>query len=231
MNDLLTYRLSDFIPFSAQTWRDLVESYNQDLWPIQALIVLLTVVVIVTGRLSRRSMTWRRTACTGLAALWVFVGWQFLAMRYATINWAATWFAAGFMLEAVLLVYFGVLKARLFDPVGTLLQRGTGLSLFVYALALKPTFDLVTGVPVAQMEVFGVMPDSLAIGTIGIVLASAGRQDRRVTGTLLLWPTLWCLISGLTLLGLELQGAMFLLVISVGTPAIIILSPLSRSPG
>ena len=42
-----------------------------------------------------------------LAACWLWVAWAFLFSRYATINWAATWFAGLFAVQAVLLVLAG----------------------------------------------------------------------------------------------------------------------------
>ena len=39
-----------------------------------------------------------------LAACWTWIAWAYLGSRYATINWAAVYFAYGFALQALLLL-------------------------------------------------------------------------------------------------------------------------------
>ena len=48
-----------------------------------------------------------------LAACWLWVAIAFHATRYATINWAASYFAWAFGLEAALLIWIGVVRGRL----------------------------------------------------------------------------------------------------------------------
>ena len=44
------------------------------------------------------------------AACWLWVAWAYLLVRYDTINWAASYFAFGFAIEAALLVWSGIIR-------------------------------------------------------------------------------------------------------------------------
>jgi hypothetical protein len=48
-----------------------------------------------------------------LATCWLFVAWAYLLARYDTINWAASYFAAGYAVEALLLVWTGLIRNQL----------------------------------------------------------------------------------------------------------------------
>jgi hypothetical protein len=54
-----------------------------------------------------------RTIAMILATCWLFVAWAYLLARYDTINWAASYFAAGYAVEALLLVWTGLIRNQL----------------------------------------------------------------------------------------------------------------------
>src|SRR4029078_1116755 len=102
MQDWGNYSLTDFLLSSPRTYYRLFELYNAAVWPAHA-------VTFILGALMA-ALIWRRQQPTVvwllLAALWVWVAIAFHLERYATINWAAPYFAITFALEAVLLLFF-----------------------------------------------------------------------------------------------------------------------------
>ncbi len=200
MPEWWTYGLSDFLLFSPRTYYRLIERHNAALWPAHMVTLALGLVV---GVLVRRPTPRRvRPAAALLAALWAWVGWAFVARRYATINWAATYFALLFAVETLLLGWIAVAPGgprtgRLRDaadaPAGA--RNVGGAALFGFALLLYPLLALLLGRGWAQAEVFGMAPDPTALGTLGVLL----RVDGWPRGVLLAAPVLWCLLSGATL--------------------------------
>ena len=183
-----TYRPSDFLLFAARTYYRLFELYNADIWPLQ-LVTLLAGAAIVVLMISRRPWGGRVIAVI-LMACWLWVAWAFHWQRYSTINWAATYFAAGFAIEAALLLWIGVLRNRLaFDPDRNMRSR-IGVVIVVFALVAQPLVGLLSSRGWAQVETFGVAPDPTAVATLGVLLA-ADRPHR----TALLLPLLWCVTS------------------------------------
>lgn len=193
MSEWWTYRLSDLLMFAPETYYRLFELYNRDVWPLQ--IVMLAAGVAVGALAARGKDRWHgRVIGVVLALIWAWVGWAYLLERYATINWAAKWFAGGFMLEALLIAWKGGFRDRLRGgerhP-----SQWAGLVLFIFALAIQPLVGLLIGRGVAELELFGLAPDPTAIATLGIVLFLGERLQLSLA-----WlPLLWCAISGATL--------------------------------
>ena len=108
MSEWWTYRLSSFLLFSPRTYYRLFELYNRDLAGAARRagarhrdLALLFSHAAARGKARRRRL---------LAACWLWVAWAFLAERYATINWAASYFALAFAIEALLLLWAGVVR-------------------------------------------------------------------------------------------------------------------------
>ena len=186
MSEWWTYSLSDFLLFSPRTYYRLFELYNAALWPAHLLAAVAGLAILAC--MLRGGRGWR-AACVLLGACWLWVGWVFLLDRYATINWAAAWFAGLFVVQAILLV----------------LTRGAAaITLLVFALAVYPSIGIAVGRPWTQAEVFAMAPDPTALGTLGFALLAptAGRR-----WLLLAIPLLWCAISGATLWTMEAPEA------------------------
>jgi len=195
MSEWWTYSLSSFLLFSAHTYYRLFELYNADVWPLQIVGLALGLALLV---LIWRAPAWSgRAVATILVACWLFVAWAYLLERYDSINFAARYFAIGFVLQAALLAWTGVIRDRLRFDMRDVAAK-TGLALIVYALAVHPLIALFTGRPWTQAEIFGLAPDPTAIATLGVLLAAD-----RPRWHLLMLPLLWCAISGLTLWTME----------------------------
>lgn len=186
MSEWWKYTVSDFLMFSPRTYYRMIERYNEAVWPGQLATLALGVAIL---GLLYRPVRERRWIISGIVAvLWAFVAGAFLWKRYTTINWAATYFAGIFAIEAVLLLRPTFRPGR--DPVGIL-----GVALFVSSLALYPLLAPLLGRGWRQSEIFGVAPDPTVLATLGLLLVAEG-PPRWWT---LAVPLLWCLISGATL--------------------------------
>lgn len=201
MSEWWTYRISDFLLFSPRTYYRLIERYHREVWPLHVLTTLAGVAILVLA-LRRRGRGEGRIIAVILAALWLWVAWAFHLQRYATINWAARWFAAAFVLEALLLVWTGVARNELARPSAPHLTQWAGIGLFSFALLGSPLFWRLG--PWAPPEVFGITPDATALGTIGIVLF----LGERIRLSLLVIPLVWFAISAATLYAMNIPSAL-----------------------
>jgi hypothetical protein len=197
MSEWWTYTLSDFLMFAPRTYYRLFELYNLAIWPMQLLTLALGVALLA---LMQGRASWHgRAAAAILAACWLWVAIRFHLERYATINWAASYFAAAFALEALLLAWIGVVRGRLAFDRGQPIARWTGLGLVVFAVLAFPFVGMLAGRTWAQSEIFGVAPDPTAIATLGVLCAASGRS----TWVLQIVPALWSAVSAATLFAMQ----------------------------
>jgi hypothetical protein len=193
MSDWWTYRLSDFLLFSPRTYYRLIERYNEALWPVHLLTLMLGCGLLVL--LLRTRAGWPRVVWPTLALLWAWVAWAFLWQRYSTINWAAALLVPLFALQGLLLAWAGWVRkpAGLFTSGGA--ARVLGMVLLMASVVVYPVIAILAGRPWKQAEVFGMTPDPTAIATVGLTLLAG----HRLRSSLLVIPVVWCLFSGLTL--------------------------------
>jgi hypothetical protein len=193
MSEWWTYELSDFLLFSPRTYYRLLELYNAAIWPAQCAAAALGAVLLV---LLLWRAPWRGRAIAAiLVASWLWVTWFYLLQHYDTINWAAGYFAYGFAVEVVLLLWTGAIRDRLRPQPPSAVAGAAGCGLVVYAVAIYPLVGpLLLARPWAQAEMFGVAPEPTVIATLGVLVAAVGAH-----WLLLAIPLLWCAIGGATL--------------------------------
>ncbi|QRM29959.1 DUF6064 family protein [Microvirga sp. VF16] len=193
MADWLSYTLSDFLLFSARTYYRLFELYNRAIWPAQLLALLLGLILL--WRLQRTGPQQGSVVMVILAAGWLWTAWAYLLEYYDTINWAARYLATAFVVEALLLIWTGLVRNRiLFLPYGDWISR-TGMGLVLFALAVQPLIGPLVGRDWWQAEIFGVAPDPTVLATLGVLLT----VDKRPPWGLMIIPLIWCALSGATL--------------------------------
>ncbi|MBP2312823.1 DUF6064 family protein [Azospirillum soli] len=197
MSEWWTYTPSDFLLFSPRTYYRLIELYNAAIWPGQLVALVAGLAILVLVR--RAGPSSGRIVAAILAAGWLWVAWGYLFTRYATINWAASYVAAAFAIETLLLAVAGVIAGKLTFHGG---GRWVGLGLFLFALFIQPLIGPLSGRAWSRAELFGVMPDPTVVATLGVLLAAD-----RVRWELLAVPLLWCLFSGATLWTMEAPDA------------------------
>ena len=189
MSEWWTYRLSSFLLFSRQTYERLHELYNAGIWPMQ--IAMLLLGIAIAALVFRRAPSGARIAALLLAACWLWVAWAFHLRRYATINWAAVYFAGAFIAEALLLAWIGVARGRVVIQSMKPQLHCVGWWMLPFALIAQPAIGLLAGRTAMQVGYFGTAPDPTVVGTLGVLLLARDAQ-----WTLMAIPLLWCALSG-----------------------------------
>ncbi|WP_376695976.1 DUF6064 family protein [Wenzhouxiangella sp. EGI_FJ10305] len=214
MSDWQSYRLEDFIPFSPEIYWRLIERVNEAFWPLHVLTVVLGVAALV---LALRGNT--RVALALLAPAWLGSGVIFHFNYYAELNWAAHWFGWGFIVQAALLTAIPAFNATPREPGHSgPVRRWFGAAIGIGALLAYP---LIT------FETCGLHPDPTAIATLGVLLVSLRGV---IAGLAILIPSIWCLITTLTLIPLEAAWAPLPLAVAVVSGAFLIIGAFFPRP-
>ncbi|MBX9823679.1 MAG: hypothetical protein K2Y27_01670 [Xanthobacteraceae bacterium] len=198
MSEWWTYRLSDFLMFAPRTYYRLFELLNAELWPLP--------LVMLAAGLVTLWLVWRgaggRVVAALLAAAWIVVAWAYHFDRYATIHTAAPYYAAGFAIQALLLVWCSVRRDGFGFDSQPVPVKWSGLVLLAAGVVFYPLLAPLLGRPWSQVEIFGVAPDPTTVATLGVLLLAKGRA-----AVLLALPLLWCAITALTLWTMEAPEA------------------------
>lgn len=179
------------LPYTAEIFFSSFEQYNRALWPLPLLAFALGVAgLLLTFRPARHG---DRAIAAALAAAWLWTGYGYHYLHFATINFAAPIYAALFILEGLLLVWTGVVRDRIafrFRP------DVVGWSGLILALAGLLAWPLADGLAYgwAGVRLVGLAPGATAVFTLGMLLLT----ERRTPLHLALMPLLWTLVAGAT---------------------------------
>ena len=193
MSDWLTYHLADLILFSSHTYYRLIELYNIAIWPSQMLAIVASCFLLI--------LIWRRPAWHGkalsliLAFSWLWVAWAFHWQRFSTIHWIADYFGMAFVLQAIALIWTGVVKNQLIISPANNVTQSTGLGILIVSLFVQPFMTIFTGHSWKQAELFGIAPDPTVTATIALLLLTRIKKH----WWLIIIPFLWCMVSAATL--------------------------------
>jgi len=218
LGDPASYSVADFVPFTAEAYFRLIERFGEMVWPWHGATLVLGMAAVI--------LAWRggpRIACALLAVPWAWVGIAFLGQRYAQLNWAGSWFAGAFLVEAGMLLllaatgagsdHAGAARAAGQAPVREYsVPRTGGLVLAALGLVAYPAIAPLAGFGVFQAETFGIHPDATAIVALGIALIGLRGAALWLAAVI---PILWCVVTGLTLQVLDAPWAPVPLAVAV----------------
>lgn len=204
MGEWWTYSIADLVLFTPETYFRLFELHHRDWWPVQ--LVSMTLAAVILLCLWRKPARGGRVIAILLAISWAWVGWAFLHLRFAPIHWVADWYAAAFMLQALLLSVSGVSRRGPEFAIGNSVRSGSGVFILLGALLVMPVTAYLTGRNWMQAELFAMTPDATALATLGLVLLAKGR----VAVWLAVIPVAWCFVTGATLWVLKAPEALIL---------------------
>ncbi|HET7462699.1 MAG TPA: DUF6064 family protein [Longimicrobium sp.] len=171
------------LPFTLEQFLDVFARYNQQVWPVQLVLIALALTAVHLALRPGPGGGW--AVATILALLW---GWTAVAYHWSfftRVNPAAYAFGGVFMLQAALLLFAGDLRALWFQP----RRDAAGIAgwvLVAYALVGYPLVGWLAGHRYPAAPTFGV-PCPTTIFTLGVLLGLQGRPARR----LFVIPVLW----------------------------------------
>jgi hypothetical protein len=176
------------LPFTVDQFYGVFSLYNTSVWPVQYILVALALAVLVMVLIPRR---WSGSVITvTLGFLWAWMGVGYHLAFFAAINKASYVFAAAFLIEALLFMWYAFGKTRLSFSITSNLRTWIGMLLILFALVIYPLISHLAGHDYPTIPTFG-LPCPTTIFTIGI-LAFANTALPRA---LLIIPALWCIVG------------------------------------
>lgn len=174
------------MPFSTEQFLSVFELYNTAIFPTQLILIGLALIAVVLGMRSRGG----RLLSSILAFFWAWMAVAYHLLFFSTINPAAYFFAAVFLLQAVTFIRLGVQKDRFRFRSGADLSGIAGWLMIAYSLVLYPLLGYSLGHLFPRSPTFGV-PCPTTIFTFAMLLW----QRQPVPFYVLAIPLSWSLIG------------------------------------
>ena len=175
------------LPFTKEQFFDLFAAYNEALWP--ALVALWIASVMASALLLSLRRPPNRWISALLAAHWVWSALAYHVAFFTRINPAAWLFAALFLLQAALFLWWGVVQGRLsFAPWRNAWAPVAWL--FVAYSLVYPGINGLQHLGMWRIPTFGV-PCPTTILTAGLLMLAAPRSWR-----LSIVPVIWSVVGG-----------------------------------
>ena len=177
------------LPFTRNEFIAVFTGYNTAIWPAQIITYLVGLGPVAC--LARPGRASDRLISGVLAVSWLWTGIVYHWFSLASINRAAYLFGAGFILEAALLVFCGVIWRGLSYRYSAGPAAYFGLSLVVFAAVIYPLVGLAAVDRYPRVPTFGLTPCPVTLFTFGMFLIASS-----VPKALLIVPLAWSLIGG-----------------------------------
>jgi hypothetical protein len=176
------------VPFTIEQFLDVFRQYNTAVWPMQVVFVLLALIAI---HFSIQSKTYsNKIIVCILAFFWLWMGTIYHLVYFSRINKAAIVFGILFIIQAIIFLYFGLIKNKLSFRLTTGTHGIIGIILIVFSLLIYPLLGYWWGHIYPLSPTFG-LPCPTTIFTFGILLFSGSK----ISPWVILIPFLWSLIG------------------------------------
>ncbi len=203
------------LPFDTQQFLAVFVAFNAAIWPAQPIAYGFALVAI--GALLTRHPWRERIILAILSLFWAWNGIVYQLVYFSPINPAAVGFAALFVVQASLLMWYAIWPGNLLLEIDRSWRSALGALLTVYAAVIYEVLGVIAGHGLMKGPLLGVAPCPTTIFTVGMLLMMRGRPVIRLS----VIPVVWALIGsvaavqlgvpedfGLTVAGLVLVFAL-----------------------
>ena len=175
------------LPFTTDQFLSVFKEYNQSLWPTQVILILIALLLLYF--LFREKIYSNGLISAGLALFWLWMGIVYHLIFFSQINPAAKIFGALFIIQAVLFIYYGIIKHNLEFKYKKNIIGFISIVFFLYALIFYPLLGFALGNRYPEMPTFG-LPCPTTIFTFGLIMLLENRKKQ-----LFIIPILWSIIG------------------------------------
>jgi Family of unknown function (DUF6064) len=176
------------LPFTAEEFFEVFARYNTAIWPAQigaaGLGLLALILLLRPGSAANTAIS------LILAVFWLLMGIGYHLLFFASINTLAYAFGLVFVVQAILLVFDGVIRRHIAFGAERGWRGWVAWTLIAYALVIYPLVGLIGSHPYPRAPLFGVAPCPTTIFTLGLLLLS------NASPRLFVIPLVWSVIGG-----------------------------------
>jgi hypothetical protein len=206
------------LPFSIEQFLGVFQSYNQAVWPMQAVAYLLGLAAVVLALRKVRHSD--RFIAGTLSFFWLWTGVMYHLVFFSRVNPAAKVFGILFVIQGLLFLWTGAVRGRISFAPRSAAHYWAGALFIIYSVVIYPLLGALQGHGYPQSPSFGITPCPVTIFTFGLLLWAAPSLPKH----LLVIPLVWSLVGASAALGLGIREDLGLLAAGVIGTAMLVKS-------
>jgi hypothetical protein len=175
-------------PFSVEDFLNVFKSYNQAVFPIQILFYIIAAVSVYL--LFKPTDKSGKLISAVLAFFWFWIGIVYHIIFFTSINKAAYFFGALFIIQGIIFLFYGLYKNNLLFEYRKDISNIIGIIFIAYALIIYPILGYLFGHEYPSSPTFG-LPCPTTIFTFGLLLFTR----KKISILVLMIPLLWSIIG------------------------------------
>jgi len=175
------------LPFTQEQFLEVFKIYNLTVWPAQTILILLALVLLLV--LFKKNNYSNKIISIGLAMLWLWMGMIYHIIFFTKINNAAYLFGSLFIIQAGLLLYYGIVKKELIYTYRNNFIGVISIIFFLYTLIFYPLLGYQFGHLYPSTPTFG-LPCPTTIFTFGMIILLENRKN-----IIFIIPIVWSLVG------------------------------------
>lgn len=179
------------IAFSSEAYYALFAEYNRAIWPAQIVALLLGLLGLIAT--SRPFWLSNRLIAGILVVFWVWSGLVYHWSFFSGINFVAPVLAVLFVVQALLLIWTGIVRDRIAFRFSGGLYGWAGMALAIYGLTIHAVTSYLGGHLWPALPAFGVTPSPTLLFTLGLLLMA----EPRIPWHLMILPIVLCLVGAI----------------------------------
>jgi len=166
----------------------LIVPYNQSMYPLQFLLLILGLLAVVLMHLRQRKKTTYTAIILGI--LWVYSGIFYFFMYLPEYSQMSYFYGSLFMLQGIFFFYEAFFRNKLFFEFEKSAKDITAYIIILTGLLIYPILGIAAGYHMQEIMSLG-LPGPTTIFTLGFLLLGTKRNPLY----LVLIPSLWSLVG------------------------------------
>ena len=170
------------VPYTKEVIDSIIYEYQEFFYPLQFAFVFLAFLMVY--------FIWKnennKIVVSILAFFWIWLAAVYEIRYYRSINWFGLYIAYSFILQALLLLCFGVVKKEL-----VFTKNKISLIMTLFFIFIYPIIQIFSGTHHYEISIIGILPNITVVFTLIILFKNTQKRIK----TLFIIPILWSIFS------------------------------------
>ncbi len=172
------------VPYSKEVLDSVIYEYQEFFWPIQFIFIFLALWVLYA--IWKNENQNNKFIISILSFFWIWIAVVYEMNYYLFINWFGFYIACFFILQALLLLWFGLIKKEL-----VFVKNRASLIAAFSLIVFYPIIQILSGMHYFEISIIGILPDITVVFSLILLFMNT---QKRIFGLFII-PIIWIFFS------------------------------------